>query len=48
MIVLDFDFTGDSYRQLNEGLYKLSMDFLDRLGRRRPGASKNSFPSIMC
>ena len=33
MIDLDFGFTSDSYRQLNQGLYKLSINLLGSLCR---------------
>jgi hypothetical protein len=34
MIGLDFGFAGDSYRQLNQGLYKFSINFFGSLCRR--------------
>ena len=44
MIVFDFAFTGDGYRQLNEGAHELPINFLGSLRRWRTGRVEEQCP----
>ena len=44
MIGLDFGFAGDSYRQLNQGLYKFSINFFPSLCRLGTARVEEQFP----
>ena len=44
MIGLVFGFAGDSYRQLNQGLYKFSINFLGSLCRLGTARVEEQFP----